>query len=198
MGFLVVMATSLCSICYIVSMGSPRLDNRFSKTRSDHLSERAEDYVEAIADLAGANESGGCRVGALAAMLEVSHVTVVQALVRLESRGLVRRKLRGPVFLTPAGRRMAERSHGRHAIVLEFLLWLGVGRKAAERDAEGLEHHVSEETLTRMRIAMHRSASVGPAVDKSGRERVEGGHATRASDALRAAVKQSSRAPGRR
>jgi DtxR family manganese transport transcriptional regulator len=42
---------------------------------------------------------------------------------------------------------MAERSKRRHEIVLGFLKSLGVSEETAERDAEGIEHHVSEETL---------------------------------------------------
>jgi DtxR family manganese transport transcriptional regulator len=36
-------------------------------------------------------------------------------------------------------------------MVLEFLHALGVPEEVAEADAEGIEHHVSEETLEAMR-----------------------------------------------
>jgi DtxR family manganese transport transcriptional regulator len=35
----------------------------------------------------------------------------------------------------------------RHRLVVEVLLALGVPAEAAEADAEGIEHHVSETTL---------------------------------------------------
>ncbi|WP_320204816.1 iron dependent repressor, metal binding and dimerization domain protein, partial [Cronobacter malonaticus] len=38
-------------------------------------------------------------------------------------------------------------SRERHQIVENFLLALGVNPDTARRDAEGMEHHVSEETL---------------------------------------------------
>ena len=41
-------------------------------------------------------------------------------------------------------------SHQRHAIVLQFLRALGVSDRTARIDAEGMEHHVSEETLAIM------------------------------------------------
>ncbi len=169
-------------------MASGRSDNRFSKTRSDHLTERAEDYVEAIAELSGGLAGQSCRVGELASLLEVSHVTVVQALARLETRGLVKRAPRGPVGLTAEGRRMARDARERHEVVLAFLLWLGVPRKAAERDAEGMEHHVSDETLARMRMSLaggHTTGGVLAATRKSST-------AGRPSDVLREAVKQRS------
>jgi DtxR family manganese transport transcriptional regulator len=38
-------------------------------------------------------------------------------------------------------------SRRRHQIVEEFLRALGINELTAEADAEGIEHHVSEETL---------------------------------------------------
>ena len=42
---------------------------------------------------------------------------------------------------------MAEASRERHRIVHEFLIALGVSEETAEGDTEGIEHHVSPETL---------------------------------------------------
>jgi len=63
------------------------------------------------------------------------------------------------VFLTPEGEAMAVRSRERHQTVESFLLALGVSPETARRDAEGLEHHVSEETLTVFRRFTERAAS---------------------------------------
>ena len=38
-------------------------------------------------------------------------------------------------------------SRERHRIVRDFLVTIGVPDAIAEEDAEGVEHHVSEETL---------------------------------------------------
>ena len=46
---------------------------------------------------------------------------------------------------------MADASRRRHDLVVAFLLRLGVSRESAEMDAEGLEHHLGEETLDAMR-----------------------------------------------
>jgi DtxR family manganese transport transcriptional regulator len=59
---------------------------------------------------------------------------------------VVQRPYRG-VFLTPEGEALAHASRQRHQTVERFLLALGVDPDTARRDAEGIEHHVSEQTL---------------------------------------------------
>jgi DtxR family manganese transport transcriptional regulator len=51
------------------------------------------------------------------------------------------------IFLTSAGRSLAKESRERHDLVARFLTALGVPANVAESDAEGIEHHVSPETL---------------------------------------------------
>ena len=84
--------------------------------------------------------------------------TVNNTLKRLERDGLVTSRPYRSVFLTDAGRALAERCRERHRLVVDFLICLGVDRDIAEIDAEGLEHHVSEQTLERFRqfIEKHR------------------------------------------
>jgi DtxR family manganese transport transcriptional regulator len=57
----------------------------------------------------------------------------------------------GPVELTAEGRRLADESRRRHDAVFQFLVALGVSTAAAAADSEGIEHHVSDETLRAMR-----------------------------------------------
>ena len=117
------------------------------RTRSDHATETAEDYVEAIAEIIA--ERSTCRVVDLAARFAVSHVTVSRILNRLVTVGLVQTKPYQPVRLTPAGEKLAQQSRQRHETVYQFLLALGVSAKTAAIDTEGIEHHVSPETLRR-------------------------------------------------
>jgi DtxR family manganese transport transcriptional regulator len=49
--------------------------------------------------------------------------------------------------LTDDGEVLAETCRKRHRIVVSFLIALGIPQDIAEHDAEGIEHHVSEETL---------------------------------------------------
>ena len=116
-----------------------------SRIRKDHASETAEDYVEAIAVLI--EQMGRCRITDLAARFGVSHVTVTKTVARLAKEGLVNTQPYGPMTLTEVGAKIAADSQKRHEIVYQFLLALGVPQATAADDAEGIEHHVSAETL---------------------------------------------------
>lgn len=114
-------------------------------TRREHALETAEDYVEAIADLSASQ--GEARVVDLARRLGVTHVTVNHTLARLQREGYVSVQPYRAIFLTESGRTLAAECHHRHGIVVAFLRSLGIPEKAAEIDAEGIEHHVSPATL---------------------------------------------------
>lgn len=103
-------------------------------------------------------EQGEARSVDLAARLGVSHVTVAKTIQRLQEKGLVRAEPYRAIFLTHEGLGLASRCRERHHEVMEFLLAIGVSPATAEIDAEGIEHHVSEETL----LAMRRHIRNGP------------------------------------
>jgi DtxR family manganese transport transcriptional regulator len=108
-------------------------------------SELVEDYVELISDLIA--DGGEARQVDIAARLGVAQPTVAKMLKRLVKGGFaLQRPYRG-VFLTEAGEQLAAASRERHHTVEHFLLALGVDADTARRDAEGIEHHVSEATL---------------------------------------------------
>ena len=117
----------------------------FRHNREAHRSELSEDYAELIADLIEA--AGEARAVDIARRLGVSHPTVVKALNRLRRDGLVTQEPDRSVVLTAEGWALARAARRRHRIVLDFLLALGVPPDAARQDAEGIEHHVGEETL---------------------------------------------------
>lgn len=118
------------------------------RTRDDHATELAEDYVEAIAELI--ETEGACRLVNLAAHFGVTHVTANRTVGRLQRDGLVTTEPYAPIELTAKGKRLAKASQRRHEIVYRFLLGLGVSKKTAAADSEGIEHHVSPETLRKM------------------------------------------------
>ena len=91
--------------------------------------------------------TGEARVTDLARRLGVTHVTVNRTLQRLQRSGLVTTQPYRSIFLTPAGQKLSEDSRRRHEIVAGFLRSLGVPSAIADADAEGMEHHVSPETL---------------------------------------------------
>lgn len=121
----------------------------FVKVRADHATETAQDYVEAVSDIV--HRHGECRVKDLAAHLGVSHVTVSRIVARLHEDELVETQPYRPIRLTAKGERLAAMTRRRHEVVLAFLRAMGVPEIEAQRDAEGIEHHVGEATLNAMR-----------------------------------------------
>ena len=117
----------------------------FEAVREARRSETAEDYVELIDDLIKA--TGEARVVDVAARMGVSHATVNRILARLVKEGLVNTQPYRSIFLTDAGSGLAQESRERHRIVVEFLCALGIDETTAQRDAEGIEHYVSTETI---------------------------------------------------
>lgn len=120
----------------------------FKRTRADHSSELAEDYVELIADLI--DEKGEARGNEVALRLGVANATVVKMLKKLVERGFVTQEPYRDIMLTGEGWSLAENGRRRHDVVENFLLTLGVSAETARIDSEGIEHHVSEETLKAM------------------------------------------------
>jgi len=123
--------------------------SRHNRTRRDHASEVAEDYVEAIAD--AIDRTGVCRAMDLVSQFDVTHATVNNTVARLQRDGFVETQPYQPIELTAAGRRLAKKSRRRHQIVEAFLRRLGVSEQNAAMDSEGIEHHVSNETLEQMK-----------------------------------------------
>lgn len=130
--------------------------NAFEKTRRDHSDETLEDVTELIYRLSDATESSvpddvKVRTAALVEALGVSQPTVTKILNRLEREDVLHIHRRQFVHLTEKGFEIARRSAERHSLVVSFLISLGVSAAQAELDAEGIEHHLSAETMNRMR-----------------------------------------------
>jgi DtxR family transcriptional regulator, manganese transport regulator len=119
--------------------------DRFSKARSARSAAMLEDYTELIADLIAAN--GEARAIDIARRLGVAHPTATKTIARLKREGLATAKPYRGIFLTEAGQAMAKRVRERHRTVVDLLIAIGAPREAAEADAEGVEHYVSDVTL---------------------------------------------------
>lgn len=117
----------------------------FQSVRDARRLELAEDYVELVAELI--ESIGEARPVDIAARLGVTAPTVAKALDRLTRDGLVTRARYRSVFLTEAGVALAAICRERHEVVVRFLVRLGLDPATAEKDAEGIEHHVSPATL---------------------------------------------------
>ncbi len=143
-------------MCYQVAMESetslmsdddaePAEAERHASARTARAGAVAEDYVEIIADLL--ERDGEARPTDIARRLGVSHATAAKTIGRLKRDGLVRAKPYRGIFLTEAGEVLARRVKAKHELVLAFLLAIGVPEEAAQADAEGIEHYVSDVTL---------------------------------------------------
>ena len=118
---------------------------RFGLARSARSTAVLEDYVELIADLLAT--TGEARATDIARRLGVSHPTAINTIARLKREALATARPYRGVFLTEKGELLAKRVRARHRLVVDVLLAMGVPAEAAEADAEGIEHHVSETTL---------------------------------------------------
>ena len=120
----------------------------FRKVRSAHKTENTEDYLELIAELL--NFRGEARIVDIANELSIAQATANKTIQRLQNQGYIKKEPYRSIFLTVKGQKIASKSKKRHITVLKFLMNLGIDRKTASADAEGIEHHVSEKTLKKM------------------------------------------------
>ena len=123
--------------------------NQYSKIRSQNKNEILEDYVEAIQEIS--EIKGDVKNADLAIHFSVSQATINKNLKRLISYNLAKSEPYRSIFLTNEGKKLASISKQKHQIVYNFLIKLGVSKKIAQFDSEGIEHHVSEETLKLMK-----------------------------------------------
>ena len=108
-------------------------------------SSAVEDYLERILDLI--NTKGYARVADIAQGLKISQASVTNMVQRLDAEGLLKyEKYRGLV-LTTAGETLARNIMRRHNLLTDFLRMLGVDEPVIYRDVEGMEHHISPQTL---------------------------------------------------
>src|SRR5919202_4047087 len=91
----------------------------FRQAREARKAELVEDYVELIDDLIASG--GEARQVDIAARLGVAQPTVAKMLKRLVEDGLIAQRPYRGVFLTEAGKTLAEKSRRRHQIVESFL-----------------------------------------------------------------------------
>ena len=109
---------------------------------------RVEDYLEVVYDLI--QTKGYARAVDIADRLKVKTPSVTSMIQKLDGMGLVAYERYRGLTLTEKGEKMARFTQQKHALIVKFLLTLGVEEKTANEDAEGIEHHVHKETLNRI------------------------------------------------
>ena len=108
-------------------------------------SQSAEDYLERIHELI--TEKGYARVVDIAESLGVKQASVTSMVQRLGELGYLNyEKYRG-LMLTDKGREVALIIQQRHATLSRFFSLFELPAETQGRDIEGIEHHLSPETV---------------------------------------------------
>ncbi len=104
-----------------------------------------QDYLEQIHHLIEAK--GYARAVEIAANLGVSQASVSAMIQRMDAEGfVVYEKYRG-ITLTDQGREIARHVIERHEVLTRLLRRFGIDEETIYRDVEGMEHHISAQTL---------------------------------------------------
>src|SRR5215468_3537506 len=109
------------------------------------LSQSAEDYLERIHELI--EEKGYARVVDIASSLKVRQASVTSMVQKLAEGGYLKyEKYRG-LIMTEQGREVARRIQSRHETLSRFFSLLGIDAESQQQDIEGIEHHLSADTV---------------------------------------------------
>lgn len=109
-----------------------------------------QDYLERIQDLM--IEKGYARVSDIARELRLSRPSVSVMVKQLGKLGYLKHERYRGFTLTERGLRVAQGIRLRHRLLTRFLLLLGIDGETVERDVEGIEHHISDVSLDRIRM----------------------------------------------
>ncbi len=113
------------------------------------LSQSLEDYIEAIYLIN--RKKKVVRVKEIAKFLGVKTPSVVDAVSKLQDRGLIVHEKYGYLYLTKKGIEIAKSIYKKHEEVYKFLnQFLGMNKSISEKDACEIEHYISKETLDRI------------------------------------------------
>lgn len=108
-----------------------------------------EDYLEVISELV--EMKGYATTLDISRYMNVSAPSVTKMLKKLDERGYLEYEKYHGINLTKKGNQIANTVKQKHSILLEFFEILGIGRETANRDAEGIEHHLNPKTIRQLR-----------------------------------------------
>ncbi len=112
------------------------------------IQKSAEDYLETMLMLK--EDHGYIRSIDIADHLGVTKPSVSYATKRLRENGYITMDHSGFITLTDSGREIAENIYGRHKMLTEFFISIGVDPETAREDACKVEHDISDETYHAM------------------------------------------------
>ena len=108
-----------------------------------------EDYLEVISELV--EMKGYATTLDISRYMNVSAPSVTKMLKKLDEHGYLEYEKYHGINLTKKGNQIANTVKQKHSILLEFFEILGIGRETANRDAEGIEHHLNPKTIRQLR-----------------------------------------------
>ena len=108
-------------------------------------SQSAEDYLERIHELL--ESKGTAHVADIAQSLGVGQPSVTSMVQKLADEGYLHYEKYRSLTMTDAGRAVAERIRDRHQVLAGFFTLFGLDAETQARDIEGIEHHLSADTL---------------------------------------------------
>ena len=108
-------------------------------------SQSAEDYLERIHELI--ERKGTAHVADIAQSLGVGQPSVTSMVQKLADEGFLHYEKYRALTLTDAGRAVAERIADRHQVLADFFTLFELDDETQARDIEGIEHHLSPDTL---------------------------------------------------
>lgn len=116
-----------------------------TSSKSGRPSQSAEDYLERIQELI--DDKGYARVVDIANSLDVTQASVTNMVQKLAETGYVDyEKYRG-LTLTKKGGDVARLIRRRHVTLSRFFSLLGLDELTQLKDIEGIEHHLSPDTV---------------------------------------------------
>ena len=111
--------------------------------------ETVENYLENILMLG--HEGKSVRSVDIANKLEYSKPTISVAMKNLRESGYIIVDAHGHITLTQNGHEIAQRMYDRHKLISDWLIFLGVSRETAVKDACKIEHDMSDESFTALK-----------------------------------------------
>jgi len=108
-------------------------------------SQSAEDYLERIHELIEAK--GSAHVADIAQSLNVGQPSGTSMVQKLADNGYLRYEKYRSITLTDEGRTVALHIRDRHIVLANFFTLFGLDDETQARDIEGIEHHLSPDTL---------------------------------------------------
>ncbi|PBO84293.1 MAG: transcriptional regulator [Thaumarchaeota archaeon] len=134
---------------------SDRTDERLESIKKAHsqkspkFTTRMEDYLEVISELV--DLKGYATPTDISNYMNVRPPSVTKMLKRLDEDNYLEYTKYQGLKLNPKGKNIANEIRQKHSDLLEFFELIGVDSSIANKDVEGMEHHLNSKTMKQLR-----------------------------------------------